>query len=327
MLTKIQTTTGTASPNELGRTLIHEHVLVGFPGWELDAKAPKFKRAEGMARAVDQMHELQSYGVKTFVDPCPMDLGRDAEFLAELSQKSGMRVICTTGAYFEAEGNTYTFRHLPLEEIAEIYIKEIEDGIGDTGIKAGAIKIATGAPRISDYERKLVTAGARAAKATGVPVISHTQDGCCGQDQIDIVTGEGLPAQQLVVGHSDGIDDPDYHRRLAERGAFVGFDRFGISLFQPDAVRIANVLKLVAAGHLERILISHDSIVCWLGRPVPYAQSLDEMLEMLPKWRSTHIFKEILPQLESQGLSAEQIETILVKNPERLFSAGLRLTP
>ena len=132
-LANIQTTTGTAKPEQLGRTLVHEHVLVGYPGWELDALAPRFKRAEVMARAVDQMHELQSHGVGTFVDPCPMDLGRDPVFLAELSQKSGMRIICTTGAYFEAEGVTYTFRHLPVEEFTEIYIKEIEQGSGDTG--------------------------------------------------------------------------------------------------------------------------------------------------------------------------------------------------
>lgn len=322
-LTKIQTTTGTASPDALGRTLIHEHIMVGYPGWELDAKAPKFKRAEGMARAVDQMHELQSHGVRTFVDPCPMDLGRDAAFLAEVSQKSGMNIICTTGAYFEAEGNTYTFRHLSVEQITEIYIKEIEEGIGDTGIKAGAIKVATGAPQVSAYERKLVTAGARAAKATGVPIISHTQDGCCGQDQIDIVTGEGLSAERLVVGHSDGNADPEYHRALAARGAFVGFDRFGISMFQPDEVRVANVVKLVEAGHLERILMSHDSIVCWLGRPVPYAQQFEDLLKMLPKWRSTHIFKEIVPMLRDKGLTEAQIETILVGNPRRLFSNGL----
>jgi phosphotriesterase-related protein len=322
-LTKIQTTTGVARPDELGCTLIHEHVLVGFPGWELDAKAPRFKRAEAMARAVDQMHELQSHGVRPFVDPCPMDLGRDAGFLAELGQKSGMNIVCTTGAYFEAEGNTYTFRHLTAEQITEIYVKEIEEGIGDTGIKAGAIKIATGAPQVSAYERKLVTAGARAAKITGVPVISHTQDGCCGHDQIDIVTGEGVPAGQLVVGHSDGNSDPAYHRGLAERGAFVGFDRFGISLFQPDEVRIDNVMKLVEAGHLQRILMSHDSIICWLGRPVPYAQTFEAMLEMLPKWRSTHIFREIVPKLRERGLSDSQIETILIDNPKRLFNAGL----
>ncbi len=320
---KVQTTTGTADPTQLGRTLIHEHIMVGYPGWELDAKAPKFKRAEGLVRAVDQMHELQSFGVRTFVDPCPMDMGRDVEFLAEVSQRSGMNIVCTTGAYFEAEGNTYTFRHLSVEQITEIYVSEIEEGIRETGIKAGAIKIATGAPTVSPYERKLVTAGARAAKITGVPIISHTQNGCCGHDQIDIVTGEGVAPERLVVGHSDGNPEHPYHKSLAERGAFVGFDRFGISLFQPDEVRIDNIMKLVAAGHLERILVSHDSIVCWLGRPVPYAQSFEEMLQMLPNWRSTHIFKEIVPQLRERGLSDAQIDTILIGNPRRLFAPGL----
>ncbi len=322
-LTKVQTTTGTATPTELGRTLIHEHVLIGFPGWELDARAPRFKRAEAMARACDHMQELKDLGVGTFVDPCPMDLGRDVEFLATLSQKSGMRIVCTTGAYYEAEGNTYTFKQLPMEEIAAIYIQEIERGIGDTGIKAGAIKIATGAHRVSDYERKLVTAGARAAKATGVPIISHTQEATCGHDQIDIVTGEGVPASQLLVGHSDGTTDFDYQRSLAERGSYVGFDRFGISLFQPDEVRIANILKLAEAGHLERIMMSHDSIMCWLGRPVPYAPTFDAMLEMLPQWRSTHIFKEVLPKLREGGLAERDIDTILTDNPRRLFAAGI----
>ncbi len=322
-LSKIQTTTGTVLPGDLGRTLVHEHVLVGYPGWELDARAPKFKRDEAMVRAVDQMQELQGHGVGTFLDPCPMDLGRDVEFLAELSQKSGMRIICTTGMYFEAEGNTYTFRHLPLEEITAIYVQELEDGIGDTGIKAGAIKMATGANTVSAYERKMVTAAARAAKITGAPLISHTQNATCGHDQIDLVTGEGVPAGQLLVGHSDGTADFEYQKSLAERGAYVGFDRFGISMFQPDEVRIDNLMKLRDAGHLERILISHDSIVCWKGRPVPYANHFDDLLAMLPDWRSTHIFKKILPQLRDRGLTEPEIETLLVDNPRRWLTAGL----
>ncbi len=322
--TTIQTTTGTATPEELGRTLVHEHVLVGYPGWELDARAPRFKRADAMARALDQMQELLGHGCRTFVDPCPMDLGRDVEFLAELSQKSGMRIICTTGAYFEAQGNTFTFKQMPVEEITEIYIQEIEQGIGETGIKAGAIKIATGLRVVSDYERKLVTAGARAAKATGVPIISHTEEATCGHDQIDIVTGEGLPAEQLLVGHSDGTTDHWYRHALAERGAYIGFDRFGITMFQPDEVRVEGIMKLAEAGHLDKVLVSHDSIMCWLGRPLPYAAHFDDMLKMLPKWRSTHIFKEILPRLREAGLSDAQIETILVDNPRRLFSVGLQ---
>jgi phosphotriesterase-related protein len=318
----VQTVTGVADPAQLGRTLIHEHVLIGFPGWDLDAKAPPFKRTETMARGIDQMQALGDLGVGTFVDPCPMDLGRDVEFLAELSQRSGMRIICTTGAYFEAEGITYTFRNLPVEEITEIYVKEITAGVGDTGIKAGAVKIATGSGRVSDYERKLVTAGARAARATGVPLISHTQDASCGHDQIDIVTGEGVSAERLVVGHSDGVDDPGYHRSLAERGAFVGFDRFGISIIVPDEVRVRNVLALARAGHTRRILLSHDSIVCWRGRPVPHGNSYDEVLARLPDWRPTTIFTKIVPQLLAGGLSREDVETILVDNPRRLFSAS-----
>ena len=118
----VQTVTGRVLPEVLGRTLIHEHVLIGMPGWNMDALAPRFDRAEAMARAIDQMQQLRDLGVGTFVDPCPMDLGRDVEFLAELSQRSGLQIVCTTGAYFEAEGVTHTFRQLPVEEITATYI-------------------------------------------------------------------------------------------------------------------------------------------------------------------------------------------------------------
>jgi len=316
---EVQTVTGRVSAADLGRTLIHEHVLIGFPGWQLDALAPRYVRADAMARAVDQMQELRGLGVGTFVDPCPMDLGRDVEFLAELSQRSGLRIVCTTGAYFEAEGITYTFRHMPVEEITAIYIKEITEGVGDTGIRAGAVKIATGAQQISDYERKLVIAGARAARETGVPLISHTQEASCGHDQIDLVTGEGVSAGRLVVGHSDGIDDHDYHRSLAERGAFVGFDRFGISLIVPDEVRVKNVLLLAKSGHVRNILLSHDTISCWQGRPLPFANRHEDVLAMLPDWRPTSILTKIVPQLRAGGLSDADIATILVDNPRRFF--------
>ncbi len=316
----VQTVTGRIPPEALGRTLIHEHVLIGFPGWNLDALAPRFVRSEAMSRAVDQMHELRGLGVGTFVDPCPMDLGRDVEFLAELAQKSGMQIVCTTGAYFEAEGITHTFRHLPVEDITAIYIKEITDGVGDTGIRAGAVKIATGAHAISAYERKLVQAGARAARETGVPLISHTQEATCGHEQIDLVTAEGVGADRLVVGHSDGVDDPDYHRSLAERGAFVGFDRFGITLIQPDEIRVKNVLKLADAGYARNVLLSHDSISCWQGRPVPFGNRYEDVLAMLPDWRPTSILAKIVPQLLAGGLSEADVETILVDNPRRFFT-------
>src|SRR5215831_1714008 len=152
MTTQINTVEGRRAASELGRTLIHEHVLVGFPGWFMDARQPPFKRAEAIARAVDAFQQLHAHGVKTVIDPCPMDLGRDVEFTAEVSQKSGINLICSTGAYVEAMGIPYTLSALSVDQIADGFQKEIEDGVAATGIKCGVIKIATGDGKVSDYE-------------------------------------------------------------------------------------------------------------------------------------------------------------------------------
>ena len=105
-----------------------------------------------------------------------------------------------------------------------------------------------------------------------------------------------------------------------QRSEFVGFDRFGISIIVPDEVRVRNVLALARAGHTRRILLSHDSIVCWRGRPVPYGQTYDEVLALVPDWRPTTILTKIVPQLLDGGLTPADVETILVDNPRRLFS-------
>jgi hypothetical protein len=133
----VNTTTGPIAVGALGRTLIHEHVLVGFPGWFMDRRQPPFRRAEAVARVVEAFSALHDYGVRTVVDPCPMDMGRDVEMIAEVAQRSGINLICTIGAYTEQQGIPNTFRNLEVEAITEIYICEIEDGVGRTGIKAG----------------------------------------------------------------------------------------------------------------------------------------------------------------------------------------------
>src|SRR5882724_536758 len=186
-MNKVNTVTGTCTPDELGRSLVHEHLLIGYPGWQMDALAPKFRRTDALHRGVDRMHELREFGVKTFLDPCPMDLGRDVEFMAEVSELSGMRIVCTTGAYKQNEGLTYTFGALPVEDITEIYVKELTEGIGESGIKAGLVKVATGAPDISDYERKLHTAAGRAAARVGCPIITHPDHALLGIEQLDLL--------------------------------------------------------------------------------------------------------------------------------------------
>ena len=224
----INTVGGRLDSAELGRTLVHEHVMVGFPGWWLDPRRPRFQRDEAMSRVVDAFAQLRDFGVRTVIDPCPMDMGRNVEFCAEVSQKTGVNLICATGVYYEKAGCAYVFQSMSVEEIADIYVQEIEQGVGNSGIRPGVIKIATGAGAVSDFERKVLTAAGRAARQTGVPVLSHTENCTCGHEQIDIVTAEGVPAGRMLVGHIDGRDDPDYQRSLAERGVYVGFDRFGL---------------------------------------------------------------------------------------------------
>lgn len=314
----VNTVQGKMKVEDLGRTLVHEHVLIGFPGWFMDARQPPFKRAEAMARVVDAFQELHGHGVRTVVDPCPMDLGRDVEFNAEVSQKSGVNLICTTGVYAESMGIPYMLRDLPVEAIVEIFVKEIEDGIAATGIRAGLIKIATGEGHVTDYERKMITASARAAKLTGVPLISHTENCSCGHDQIDIATGEGLPSSSLIVGHSDGRDDHDYQKSLADRGAYVGFDRFGLEQIVPDTVRMANLKKLAEAGHRDRIMVSHDSVNCWLGG-LPGGGDPEALQKIVPNWRMTHLFENIFPELRRMGMSEADVETIISENPRRYF--------
>jgi phosphotriesterase-related protein len=319
----IQTVTGPAKPEELGTTLVHEHLLIGFPGWYMDALAPKYERTEALARGVDRLQELRGLGVSTFLDPCPMDLGRDVTFMAEVAQRSGMRIVCTTGAYKENEGLTYTFGALPVEDIAAIYVKELTEGIGDTGIRAGLIKVATGAPEISQYERKLLTAAGRAAKEVGCPVITHTDHATGGLEQIAILTAEGVPSHRILVGHSDGRDDHAYHRSLADRGSYVGFDRFGIETFISDEKRIESVEKMVKAGYTRSICLSHDSTCAsWLGRPIfggRMVVTAEQIAMTLPNWDATHLFKRIIPVLRERGITQEDLDTIFVENPKRYF--------
>jgi phosphotriesterase-related protein len=314
MVDHVQLTDGTITFSELGRTLIHEHVVVGMPGWNLDIKAPKYVRSEAMARAVDKLQELHEYGCKTIVDPCPMDLGRDVEFAAEVAQRTNTNIVCATGVYNEAEGMPYTFREMPREDIVELYVKEITEGIGETGIKAGVIKIATGHHQATEYERKMIGVAGEVSRLTGVPIISHTNIASHGIEQVDIVEEHGGHANCMVVGHSGDRDDHEYQVSVAKRDAFVGLDRFGLEMILSDELRVKNLIQLVEAGYRDHILVSQDHPLCMLGRMGP------DIATIAPKWGITHIFKRILPRLSELGLSAEDVEHILIQNPGRLFT-------
>jgi predicted metal-dependent phosphotriesterase family hydrolase len=193
-MSTIHTVTGPCQASDLGITLMHEHLLIGWPGWESDTAAPAWDRGEAKRMCVDRMQELKGLGVTALVDPCPIDLGRDVEFAAEVSQASGVRVICATGLYKEESGAApfYKFRGAFTDTVAEMtetFVREVTEGIGRTGIKAGVIKVATGPHQVTDYEKAVLTAAARAHRATGAPITTHTDEGTMGREQLAILTG------------------------------------------------------------------------------------------------------------------------------------------
>jgi len=312
----INTVTGTTSAEQLGTTLMHEHLLIGWAGWELDCAAPKFERRAAFKNAVDRLKELKDLGLQSFVDPCPMDIGRDVNFMAEVAEASGVRIVCATGLYKEDLGNTAYFKQRSVDEIAEVYSSEISKGIGNSGIKAGIIKCATGKGQVTKYEENCLRAAARAHLRTGAPITTHTEDGTMGREQLDIFASEGVDLQRVIIGHSCGSADLGYHRDMLDRGCFLGFDRFGLDFLHPDKLRLAALIGLLGVGYQKQIVLSHDSVWCWLGRGLDLPPETAKLIE---NWKPTHVFQNILPALKRSGVSEEKIRAMLVENPRRYF--------
>ena len=262
----VQTVLGPIGLDQLGRTLMHEHLFIAFSGAEFDPTAV-FDRPAFIAEAVKRLTQLRvEHGVTSFLDPCPIEVGRDVTMMKEIAEKSGMHIICTTGFYFEAMGLPIYWRARTAEEIAELYIREITVGIGNSGVRAGAIKVATGAPDITPLEMKFLAAACIAQKATGVPIITHTQDGHAGPEQQAAFAEGGVPAHKCLIGHCCGNADPAYHQRIVDGGSYIGFDRIGLARFQPDTVRADNLVKLIRSGRRGHIMMSQDRHCGWLGK-------------------------------------------------------------
>lgn len=322
----VQTVTGPIPVERLGRTLMHEHLFIAFPGAWFDPLA-KFCRAELVEEAVRRLTQLrQEHNVHTFVDPCPIELGRDVALMKEVSEKSGMQLICTTGFYYEERGLPFYWRRRTVEEIANLYIREITHGIGETGVKAGALKVATSAPVPTDQEKKFLAAACIAHKATGVPIITHTTEGCAGPEQQQLFAVGGVDARRCLIGHSCINADRAYHRRIVEGGSYIGFDQIGMEHVQRDHDRADNLVQLLRDGFGAQIMMSMDRLCGYLGKPTVHQLTPEELarVERLSSqglWQAhTYIFTHFIPMLRARGVSQTDIVLILEDNPRRFFT-------
>jgi len=314
----INTVTGMIGPRQLGRTLMHEHLFLSMPGAETDWLHPGPNHRDMVARCVDQIEELKSAGFSSLLDPCPNDLGRNVDLMGEVAARTGFNVICATGLYNQDVGATMYWRMKMMidphcaQQMAELFIHELTRGIGATGIRAGVIKVATGHAPITDYEKMVLQAAATASLETGVPITTHT-DAILGDQQIAILTGHGVPAHRLIIGHSCGSGDHDYHMQIVRQGAYIGFDRFGGMMIRPDEERITSLLHLLHKGALKQVIISHDSAWCMRGVFPP------EIMAKLTKNDPLHFTRNIVPKLMEAGVTPAQIDTLLIENPCRFF--------
>jgi phosphotriesterase-related protein len=323
MPTQINTVTGPISPDDLGKTLMHEHFFFGYPGFQGDSLGFR-TREELVSLGVEVAERAKSQGVKTVVDATPNECGRDPELLREVSERSGIQIVCSTGYYYEGEGATAYFKFRsalgPADaEVEELMMTELTEGIGDTGVKAGVIKLASSKDVITDYEKMFMLAGAKAQGTTGVPIITHTQEGTMGPEQAALLVEAGANPDQVMVGHMDGNTDIAYHMATLAHGVSVGFDRFGIQVLvgaPMDAAREATLIGLLGMGYGDRIMLSHDTVNIWMGRPLVMS---DEIAGLLENWHITHLFENVVPVLQNAGISDERINAIFTENPKRLF--------
>jgi phosphotriesterase-related protein len=323
MAKTINTVTGPIAADALGVTLMHEHLVIGFAGWESDTLHPGPKRAEMIAMCCDKIAQMQAVGIRSMVDPCPNDLGRDVTLAAEVAQKTGFNIVCATGMYKEEDGGMpyWHFRGRfgsIVDVLAKMFIHEITVGVGDTGIKAGIIKVGSGPNGISTHERNVLQAAATAAIETGAPITTHTDEGKHGDEQQAILLGLGVPAHQILIGHSCGTVDHDYHLKIVHGGSYLGFDRFGINTITPDEQRIAALVALLKKQHERQLFVSHDSVWCWRGEPLP--EHIVKMIDYSVYANPTHLHRNIFPRLLERGVTQKQIDTMLIDNPRRFFS-------
>src|SRR5699024_7796983 len=311
----IETVTGTVPIDEMGKTLIHEHFLFGYPGFEGDVTLGRVNQEEAVENAVTAARNVMEYGVKTVVDPTPNECGRNPKVLKEVSEITGQQIVGATGFYYEGEGATPYFKFRQMlgtaeEDIYEMFITEVKDGIAGTEIRPGIITLASRKGEITPYEQMFFEAAARVHRETGILLVTHTQEGTMGLEQAKLLIDLGVDPAKIVIGHMCGNTDSEYHKQTLQTGVKIGFDRFGIQQLvgaPMDEERMITLTGLVKQGYENQIMLSHDSINHWLGRPPEMNESVASLVK---NWHPTHLFENIIPELKEKGIEEKRIEAM-----------------
>ena len=308
-MTKVNTVLGPIDSSALGYTRMHEHLLWRWPGIELDPLVD-FNEQGAVKKVTQMLLALKERGVSTLVDATPLNLSRSAEFLVRVADSSGMNIIASTG-FSDRPYLGFYFAQMEVDHLASIMESEITKGIRGTNAKAGIIKVGTASGAVAEPEIKILRAAARASKSTGVPIITHTDRGTLGIEQLDIFKSEGADLSRVVIGHTCSNSDIEYYLNIIKRGAYAGFDRIGWTEFQLDEVRLVAIIGLIGVGYAEKIVLSQDVLAVNVkvpGLPMPKQERA-----------ITYLDDEFIPQILRGGVTQQSIRRILIDNPRHIF--------
>lgn len=304
-----------------GATLMHEHVfglspeiLWNWPdipeGWDLEGRARE---------AAGRLGELKAAGIDTIVDLTVVGLGRYVPAVRRVAEQTEVNIVAATGLYTYDALPPYFGNRGPgtlfggPDRLAEFFVRDITEGIGRTGVRAGMLKCATGRQGITPGVERVMRAVAEAHRATGVPITTHSESATRnGLDQQKLLASAGVDLDRVVIGHAGDSTDLAYLEELVANGSYIGMDRFGIE-FTSFEDRVATVAAMCERGHACRMVLSHDSY-CFNDR-----FDVDVVKERHPNYHLLHISRDVLPALRGRGVTEEQIRQMLVGNPRRIL--------
>jgi phosphotriesterase-related protein len=318
---EVQTFRGPVPADRLGTTLIHEHVFVGHPELDLNLPHPEWSEDEAIETAAAGFERLWDLGVRTVVDLTVLGLGRDVARVRRVAEQTRMQLVASTGYYTPDVLPAYFHTHGPgrlvggPDPLLGLFLRDIEEGIADTGVRAGMLKVVTDEPGLTPDVRRVMEAAATAHRRTGVPITTHTHaPSRNGRDQLSFFLQRGVSPGRLVIGHCGDSEDLDYLRELMDAGATIGLDRFGMEHVLPDDARLSTLLTLLQEGYADRMVLSQDA--AFFSRVTPPSWRAAHT----PNWTMENIPTRIVPRLLDAGLTPDQVHQLMVLNPSRILA-------
>ncbi|HEY8666615.1 MAG TPA: hypothetical protein VIL86_08130 [Tepidisphaeraceae bacterium] len=311
----IRTVLGDIPSGELGVCYAHEHIIIDESFTTL--QNPDFL-LDDIERVTEELKAFHAAGGRAMVDTMPADSGRNVHKLAEVSRRTGVHIICPTGLHLQKYYPPgHWSRRLSATELAELFVADIDEGvdandyggpeISRTDHCAGVIKVAGEKDRLNDHQIKLFTAAALAHKRTGCPIITHTEQGTAGLEQIEIFAHIGVDLHHVTLSHTDRKFDLGYHRELLGTGVNLVYE--GGFRWKPEEGN--PTLKLITAligQYPDQIMLGMDAARRTYWKSFGGAPGL--------AWLLT----DFTGQMRKSGVSSEHLHKIFQTTPERAFS-------